>query len=191
MSSSGKPLFETGATGAGLEPPVRAFRLVLLLAQRLRYLMDERLRPDGLTTQQAALLTVVLALGAPALSEAAAALGSTHQNVAQLVTALTRKGLLRVEPDPADRRRRRLVATEANTEYWRDRDDADHAAVADWFGALREDEIRVLCGLVERLLTDLAPRVDAGPMPGVPAPAQAPGRPADSRRTGPSDGRLG
>ena len=52
-------------------------------AQRLRYLMDERMRADGLTTQQAALLTVVIALGRPSLTEAAAALGTTHQNVAQ------------------------------------------------------------------------------------------------------------
>ena len=163
MSSSGKPLFDVGAGTTDLEPPVRAFRLMLLLAQRLRYLMDERLRPDGITTQQAALLTAVLALGRPTLTEAAAVLGSTHQNVAQLVAALTRKGLLRVEPDPADRRRRRLVATEANEEYWRNRDDGDHAAVADWFAALRGDEIVVLCNLTERLLADLDPRVPPAP----------------------------
>jgi DNA-binding MarR family transcriptional regulator len=158
MSSSGKPLFDVGADSTDLEPPVRAFRLVLLLGQRMRYLMDERLRPDGLTTQQAALLTAVLALGRPTLTEAAAALGSTHQNVAQLVAALTRKDLLRVESDPADRRRRRLVATEANGEYWRNRDDGDHAAVADWFGALRPAEIVTLCELAERVLADLAAR---------------------------------
>jgi DNA-binding MarR family transcriptional regulator len=144
-----------------LEPPVRAFRLVLLLGQRLRYLMDERLRPDGLTTQQAALLTAVLALGRPTLTEAATVLGSTHQNVAQLVAALSRKRLLRVEPDPADRRRRRLVATEANEHYWRDRNDGDHTAVADWFGALSTAEIGTLCGLAERVLADLATRPPA------------------------------
>jgi DNA-binding MarR family transcriptional regulator len=165
MSSPGKPLFEVGAAGTDLTPPVRAFRLVLQLAQRLRYLMDERLRPDGLTTQQAALLTVVVALGRPTLTEAAAVLGSTHQNVAQVVAALTRKGLLRIEPDPADRRRRRLVATEANEEYWRNRDDADHAAVADWFGVLSEAEIAVLSGLAERLLADLAPRATGAGRP--------------------------
>jgi DNA-binding MarR family transcriptional regulator len=88
-----------------LDPAVRAFRTVLALAQRLRYTMDERLRADGLTTQQAALLTVVTAAGQPSLAEAAAALGSTHQNVAQIVAALVRKEMLQVEPDPADRRR--------------------------------------------------------------------------------------
>lgn len=129
-----------------------AFRTVLLLAQRLRYLMDDLLRADGLTTQQAALLTAVNALGAPSLKEAAAVLGSTHQNVAQLVAALERKGMLRVEPDPQDGRRRRLVTTEASATYWRERDPADHAAVADWFSALSEEEIRTLCTLADRVL---------------------------------------
>ena len=49
-----KPLFNVGADSK-LAPPILAFRALLLVAQRLRYLMDERLRAAGLTTQQAAL----------------------------------------------------------------------------------------------------------------------------------------
>ncbi|HET6729676.1 MAG TPA: MarR family winged helix-turn-helix transcriptional regulator [Jiangellaceae bacterium] len=142
-------------TGSELALPVRAFRTVLVLAQRLRYLMDERMRADGLTTQQAALLTVVIALGRPSLTEAAAALGTTHQNVAQLVSALERKDFLRVEPDPADRRRRLLVTTEANDTYWRSRDESDLDAVREWFSALSTAEIATLCELADRLLAHL------------------------------------
>lgn len=137
---------------APITPAVRAFRAVLLLAQRLRYRMDERLRPDGLTTQQAALLTVVIALGSPPLGAAAAALGTTHQNAAQLVAALERKGLLAVEADPADRRRKRLVATDANGRYWRERDAGDEAAVASWFGALSAAELSTLGNLLLKVL---------------------------------------
>ena len=141
--------------GSPITPAVRAFRAVLLLAQRLRYLMDERLRPDGLTTQQAALLTAVIALDSPTLGGAAAALGTTHQNAAQLVAALERKGLLAVEPDPADRRRKRLVATAANARYWRGRDAGDEAAVASWFAALTPAEVATLVDLVTKVLGDL------------------------------------
>lgn len=142
-------------TGSELELPVRAFRTVLVLAHRLRYLMDERMRADGLTTQQAALLTVVIALGRPSLTEAAAALGTTHQNVAQLVSALRRKDFLKVEPDPVDRRRRLLVTTEANDGYWRSRDESDLDAVREWFSALSTAEIADLCELADRLLAGL------------------------------------
>jgi DNA-binding MarR family transcriptional regulator len=135
-----------------LEPAVRAFRLALLLGQRLRHLMDERLRVDGLTTQQAALITAVTTLGDPSLTKAASCLGTTHQNAAQLVSALERKGFLRVEPDPADRRRKRLIATETNDEYWRGRDPGDHAAVAKWFSALDPDELDTFVRLTVRVL---------------------------------------
>lgn len=157
MPSEEKPVFDVG-DGSALADPVRAFRLVLLLAQRLRYLMDDRLRPDGLTTQQAALLTAVSALGRPSLNEAAAALETTHQNAAQLVAALRRKGLLEVAPDPADGRRRLLVTTEANARYWAGRDEGDHQAVADWFAGLEPGELRAFCALAARLLDGLPGR---------------------------------
>ncbi|BCY05354.1 MarR family winged helix-turn-helix transcriptional regulator [Actinoplanes sp. L3-i22] len=154
-------LFDLGPDSQ-LTPPVRAFRLALLLGQRLRYLMDDRLRADGLTTQQAALLTAVRALGTPALTEAAAAMGTTHQNAAQLVAALERKGMLRIEPDPADKRRRRLVPTEAGARYWAERDTGDEAAVAEWFAALTPAELATWSALSQRIL--------AGSSSGLPLP---------------------
>jgi DNA-binding MarR family transcriptional regulator len=149
--------------GPDLDPSVRAFRVLLSTGQRLHYLMDERLRPDGLTTQQAALLTVVKALDGPSVTEAARALGTTHQNAAQLVTALIRKDFLRTEPDPADRRRNRLIATETSEAYWRQRDASDHTAMADWFSALTPDELQTLTSLAERLLGALSRNRDRGP----------------------------
>ncbi|MEO5877958.1 MAG: MarR family transcriptional regulator [Streptosporangiaceae bacterium] len=140
----------------GLDPAVRAFRVLLMTGQRLQTLMDERLRPDGLTTQQAALLTVVGALDRPSVTEAARALGTTHQNAAQLVTALTRKDFLRTEPDPTDRRRTRLIATETSEAYWHERDPADFTALAGWFSPLTPAELQTLTTLAERLLHTLS-----------------------------------
>ncbi|GAA0448800.1 hypothetical protein Aca07nite_79940 [Actinoplanes capillaceus] len=154
MTEPEQTLFDLGPR-SGLTPPVRAFRVSLVLAQRLRYLMDDRLRADGLTTQQAALLTAVRSLDRPGLTEAAAALGTTHQNVAQLVAALERKGMLRSEPDPADRRRRVLAATEESERYWRGRDAGDEAAVAGWFATLTAAELATFCDLAEKVLAGL------------------------------------
>ncbi|MEV6306404.1 MarR family winged helix-turn-helix transcriptional regulator [Actinoplanes sp. NPDC051861] len=154
MSRREQTLFDLG-DNSRLTPAVRAFRSALVLAQRLRYLMDERLRADGLTTQQAALLTAVHALDSPTLSTAAAALGTTHQNAAQLVAALSRKGMLRVEPDPHDRRRRRLVPTAGSAAYWSSRDDADEEAVASWFATLTPAELATWSTLTSKLLNTL------------------------------------
>jgi DNA-binding MarR family transcriptional regulator len=140
---------------APLEPAVRAFRLALVLGQRMRHLMDERLRVDGLTTQQAVLVTAAAMMGGPSLTRVAGCLGTTHQNAAQLVAALDRKGFLRVEPDPADRRRKRLVTTEANDEYWRGRDTDDSAAVAEWFSGLDAEELETFVRLSVKVLAGL------------------------------------
>lgn len=149
--SKSEELLGIGPASA-LEPSIRAFRTTLTLAQRLRYAMDERLREDGLTTQQAALITVVVAAGRPSLAEAAAALGSTHQNVAQIVAALVRKDLLQVEPDPKDKRRKLLSATNRSAAYWKQRDEGDYAAVAGWFADLSPAELELFCDLSDRVI---------------------------------------
>ena len=150
-------LFDLGAT-SGLPDDVRAFRLVLAAAQLLRTRMDARLRADDLTTQQAAVLTAVSALDEPSISDVAAAIGGTRQNVTQLVNALVRKDMLRVDVDPADSRRRVLTTTRRSDEYWDHRDADDFTAVAGWFGMLDQDELRGLCDALERVVGQSASR---------------------------------
>ena len=109
----------------GATPVTQLFRLVLTLGNHLRSRMDQRLAPSGLTTQQAAALTIVDHADPPAtLGAIARTMGTSHQNVRQIVAALERKGFVTVTVDPDDRRARRVVTT---------------PAVAELFGALAED----------------------------------------------------
>ena len=139
---------ELGRDGA---TRVRTFRLILLVATELRTLMDQRLRGDGLTTQQAALVSVVESLGKPSVTEAAAALGTTHQNVKRIAEALSRKGFVRIGDDPHDRRTRRLAVTAKSRRHWRRRSRSDQEAVLDWFAVLGRDEARTLFELLVRI----------------------------------------
>jgi DNA-binding MarR family transcriptional regulator len=137
---------------------VRTFQLILLLAQQMRTLMDQRLRPDGLTTQQAALLTVVDGFSEPpTLSRVAAALSTSHQNARQIADALERKGMLSYEADPGDARVRRLRTTTTNADYWARRNPGDHEAVATWFDDLSPEETRVLHALLARVEQRIKP----------------------------------
>jgi DNA-binding MarR family transcriptional regulator len=153
MSSDTLGLDEAEAAHLGPDHAtrIRTFRLIVLLAQELRTLMDQILRADGLTTQQAALITVVEAIGAPSLSQAATALGTTHQNAKQIATALERKGFLRIDPDETDRRVRRLVTTARSRSYWKRRSPADHERVLGWFADLSEREAETLFELLLRV----------------------------------------
>ena len=142
---------EAAALGADGATRIRTFRLILVLAQELRTLMDQLLRPDGLTTQQAALISVVEAMGRPSLSAAAAALGTTHQNAKQLASALQRKGFIRLAPDGQDGRIRRLLTTPKSRSYWRERSGSDQRRVLEWFSTLTEEDARALFQLLLRL----------------------------------------
>jgi DNA-binding MarR family transcriptional regulator len=130
---------------------VRAFRLIVVVAQELRTLMDQLLRADGLTTQQAALITVVDLLGTPSLSEAATALGTTHQNARQLANSLARKDFLRISIDQADARVRRLSTTAKSERYWRERSAADQQQVVEWFSDLTPAEAQTLFELLTKV----------------------------------------
>ena len=140
----------------GAEPPVQLFRVVLTLATHLRTRMDQRLAEVGLTTAQAGVLTFVTGSDhAPTLGEAARSLGTSHQNVRQVVAALERKGMIEVLPDPADARVRRLAVTSRVGEVFADRDLADHHEVALWLSTLTPDEQRQAVGLLHRVLRSL------------------------------------
>jgi len=142
---------EAAALGDDAATRVRVFRLLILLTQELRTAMDELLRSDDLTTQQAALTTVVDAIGSPSMSQAAAALGTTHQNVKQLASALERKGFLRFDADEADGRVRRLVTTPKGRETWRRRSASDQEHILDWFSCLSPAEAQQLFEFLVRL----------------------------------------
>ena len=138
--------------GAVLALPVQAFRLTIALALHLRTLMDRQLAASGVTTQQAALLTVVDMLGRPGLTEAAHALAMSHQNVKQLATALARKGLLEILPDETDARSKRLVTTRRHKTFWARRNADDHAQVAAWFDGMKRQEIEELVRLLAKAM---------------------------------------
>jgi DNA-binding MarR family transcriptional regulator len=136
-----------------LPDAVQVFRLVIALAQELRTLMDQRLAPEGLTTQQAALLTVIEIAGRPSMTEAARALATTHQNVKQLALALQRKGFLKIVPDTRDARSKRLVTTARHEAFWAQRNPHDHSAVAQWLCGLRADETALLVRLLAKAMS--------------------------------------
>ena len=139
--------------GEELTPAVQAFRLVITLAQQLRTLMDQRLQESGLTTQQSALLTVIEIKGQPpTMTEAAKALGMSHQNVKQLAVALERKGFLKLVANADDARSKRMETTRKHKKFWAQRDPGDHAIVAQWLSGLTDEEAATLARLLAKAL---------------------------------------
>ena len=88
---------------------LHAQRAARALARRF----DEVLRPVGLTNQQFSLLMALNRPEPPTMAPVAQLLAMDRTTLTAALKPLERRGLLRVEADPADRRSRRLRLTEA------------------------------------------------------------------------------
>ena len=146
------PMSAQGST----DPHIELFRSVVALGMRMRAAMDRRLAEVGLTTQQAAVLTIAEGFGeAPTLGDVSRILGTSHQNTRQIADALVRKGLLEIRVDTRDRRVRRLVPTDAVAVVFGERDASDREAVRRWTRALSDADARRAASLLARVLRDV------------------------------------
>lgn len=80
-------------------------------ARRLARRFDAALRPFGLTNGQFSLMVALNQLEPPPMGRLAPFLGMDPSTLTAAVKPLARRGLLTVEPDPEDRRSRRLRIT--------------------------------------------------------------------------------
>ena len=137
-----------------------AFGGVFVIVGHLTRLTDQGLEDWDLTTRQW-LLLAVLTRGfggrSPSLSEAAAAYGSSRQNVKQIALGLETRGYLRLVPDPADGRATRLVLTEKVGRFDEPEGQArGRDVLAAAFNGLGPDDVLALRDLVGRWLAALS-----------------------------------
>ena len=123
---------------------LHAQRAARALARRY----DAALRPVGLTNGQFSLLMSLNRPEPPAMGAVAALLGMDRTTLTAMLKALERRWLVKVAPDAADRRSRRLVLTEAGRAKLA-------AAIPAWHAAQRETAARLGEGDPARLRADL------------------------------------
>lgn len=88
-------------------------------ARRLARRFDAALRPFGLTNGQFSLMVALNQPEPPPIGRLAHFLGMEPSTLTAAVKPLARRGLLSVEPDPEDRRSRRLRITPDGVELMR------------------------------------------------------------------------
>jgi DNA-binding MarR family transcriptional regulator len=101
---------------------------------------------------------------APTISEATAVFGTSRQNVKQVALQLERRGWLRLEPDPADRRALRLVLTDRLAVFRDPAVQADQAAfILSVFGGLTPRERRIFLTMITKCSTHLSSSASEAP----------------------------
>ena len=141
-------------TGSREDTERELFGTVFLLAESWKHLLDNLLKPEGLSAKQWMLLASIEALGpeAPTLGQAAALYGTSRQSVKQLALRLERKGFLEMRPDPTDRRSLRLHLTPRHHEFWTSRAAEHQVQFAVLFEAVQTDALLEATGALQRLL---------------------------------------
>ncbi|VDN48323.1 conserved protein of unknown function [Petrocella atlantisensis] len=138
-----------------MDPRYLVFGNIFMLSNRLQNVMDQK--ATDLTAKQ---WFVLMMLGMfdtpPTLKQLASVCDSSHQNTKQLIMKLEKKGFIRIENDPNDRRAIR-IATTPKCQQWED----DHQTFREhfidtMFGNLTTDEIITLNTAQQKIYTTLA-----------------------------------
>lgn len=127
------------------------FGTIFTLSNRLQLLGD---RMDAqLTVKQWLFLAGVMKCGsdAPTLSQIAAHIGSSRQNVKKMASVLQRQGFVSMEKDSEDARMLRIRLTDACRAYLKQREQAESRFIEELFGGFEETELTALSAGLKKL----------------------------------------
>ncbi|MCF6336089.1 MAG: MarR family transcriptional regulator [Spirochaetales bacterium] len=123
------------------------------ITNRLQVLGDRKLKGTGITTRQWFLTLVIQQKQpkAPSIGECAAMMGTSHQNIRQLIKRLEKRGFLVVKQDLHDLRTQRLYLTQLCREFWDTRSSEDLVFINEIFNEFEEKEIANFFGYIGKL----------------------------------------
>ena len=134
---------DMGKVNFGQMPP-QAFLLGLLSAFDNRYQASADNFMKEITWKQFfAIICVKLCKEPPTLNDLADVMGSSHQNVKQILLKLECKGFVSMTPDRNDRRKQRIVLTDMCREFCEKNDAPSQDIIGRIFEGIDEDQLRV------------------------------------------------
>lgn len=145
--------------------PYLLFGLLFMTNNRLQVLGDAFY--EEITAKQWFVLAMLDVFGqkAPTIGELAQQMGSSHQNVKQLVEKLVHKGYLQILRDASDRRKLRVYTTPSCTALCRQYQHRQEVFMQDLFAGIHPNDlhsaVEVLLQLQENMAQlSVAPSVD-------------------------------
>jgi DNA-binding MarR family transcriptional regulator len=118
---------------------------------RTRRLMDRGLKQHGVSYARTKVLLFLSNRVDARSADVAAAFGFAPRTVTEALDGMEREGLIMREPDPRDRRVKRVVVTPLGKAAVRELEPVQEALIARLFGCLEPEEQVMMADLVERL----------------------------------------
>ncbi len=90
-----------------------------------------------------AIICINLCKKPPAIKELAEIMGSSHQNVKQILLKLENKGFVTITVDPSDRRRQKVELTKYCTEFCNKNADMNDAILGKMFQGISDEQLKI------------------------------------------------
>jgi DNA-binding MarR family transcriptional regulator len=134
-----------------LEEKAYIFGNIFALSNKLQLIGDRV--DEKLTVKQWLFLAGVLKCeeGAPTLSEIAARIGSSRQNVKKMAAILEKQGFVLMEKDARDARMLRISLTDACKAHLKQREKVELRFIEDLFCGFEAHELSLLSEAIEKL----------------------------------------
>ena len=126
----------------GIETPY--FLLGLLSAFDNRFqAMADKVMEEISWKQFFAIICINLCKESPTIKELSEIMGSSHQNVKQILLKLEKKGFVNISVDEDDKRKQRVILTEKCIEFCNRNDENSSMAVKSIFEGISEKELLI------------------------------------------------
>ena len=139
------------------------FTNIFLLSLKLENISNRTLQKDNLTIKQFLLIASIESFDhSPSIKEVAEKVSTTHQSVKEIAERLERRGFIKMEKDPNDKRILRLKTSEKNWEYWESRLGEHENVIFKLFDPFSDAEIHQFNEFVDRFVNHLRSNFNVG-----------------------------
>lgn len=102
-----------------------------------------------------AIICINLCKESPTLKELAEIMGSSHQNVKQILLKLEKKGFVRILTDEQDKRKQRIVLTEKTGDFCKEHEEGSNRVVSAIFNGIPEEQIKATIQTIMQMESNL------------------------------------
>ncbi len=124
----------------GIEAPYFLIGLLSAFENRFQAIADNAMKEIS-WKQFFAIICINMCKEAPTLKELSDILGSSHQNVKQILLKLEKKGFIQFQQDETDKRKQRIVLTDYCMEFCKKNDGMSRNVMNDMFEGVTQKDI--------------------------------------------------
>lgn len=137
-----------------LDPKLKIFAYIFLLANKLQTTMDQSI--DEITSKQWFLLAALSYFKEPpSLKELASSIGSSHQNIRQMVNKLEERGFVSTSRDSADKRTIRISLTKKVNEWQEKNEEMQVEFLKSFYSGISYEDLTIVSKSMEKLYDNL------------------------------------